>query len=114
QIPGLAFSVRQTADRQGRAVTGVHVDVVDWQAWRPTELGFVMMQIAAATASRNPFAAASREEAELFNKHVGSTAWWNALRRDGARVRLTEFWAEWEREAQQFQQRSRQWWLYQP
>lgn len=121
RIPGLRFSPRDLTvpapptarDQAPRAVSGVYVDIVDWNAWNPTELGLHMMQIAAAASpKRNPFAAATSEEADLFNKHFGSNALWAALRRDGARLDVAGIFAEWERQAQAFQQRSRKYWMY--
>ncbi len=113
-IPGLSFAVRNTTNARGEPLTGVYVDVTDWNAWRPTDLDFYMMQLACAAARKNPFAQASDSEAELFNKHVGSNAWWRAIRRDGARVNVAAFLKTWEEQAREFQQRSRQYWFYQP
>lgn len=113
-LPGLRF-VPQTvpaASRGGPPLAGVRVEISDWTAWRPTELSFHLMQIAALRAPRNPFAAATRNEADLFNKHVGSTAWWQALVRDGGRVDVRRFVANWESQALAFQQHSRKYWLY--
>ena len=121
RIPGLRFSPRDVSvpappkakDPAPRLVNGVFVDVVDWDAWNPTELGLHMMQLsAAASPKRNPFAAASSEEADLFNKHFGSNALWAALKRDGARLDVKHVFAEWQRQADEFQQRSRKYWLY--
>lgn len=115
RLPGLGFSLRQATDAQGRATTGVYVEVTDWTAWRPPELGFHMMQMAAAAAApRNPFAQARGNDADLFNKHVGSSAWWAALTRDGPRVNVAGFYATWEVQAQNFQQQSRAFWRYEP
>jgi uncharacterized protein YbbC (DUF1343 family) len=96
-----------------RIVEGVYVDVADWTAVRPAELSFAMMRIAARLAApRNPFASATKNEADLFNKHVGSTAFWQALVRDGARIDTAAFVDAWEREARAFQERSRRYWFY--
>lgn len=113
-LGGLRF-VPQTvpgAGPGGATLAGVRVEIVDWNAWRPTELSFHMMQLAAARAPANPFAAATRGQADLFNKHVGSTAWWQALVRDGSRVDVTRFVSAWEAQARTFQQASRRYWLY--
>jgi len=121
QIPGLRFSPRDITvpapagakDPAPRAISGVYVEISDWAAWRPTELGLHMMQIAAAASpKRNPFAAASTEEARMFNVHFGSNALWSALTRDGARLDVRGIFADWERQAQAFQQRSSRYWLY--
>lgn len=121
KLPGLRFSPRDITvtppptakDRTPRVVNGVYVEIIDWASWRPTELGLNMMQIAAAASPRsNPFAAASSDDAELFNKHFGSNALWSALRRDGARLDVPGIFAEWERQAQEFQKRSSKYWMY--
>lgn len=120
-IPGLRFSPRDVTvpapagarDPAPRVVSGVYIDVVDWNAWRPTELGLHMMQMAAALSPRrNPFVAASADEAELFNKHFGSNALWAELKRDGARLDVARIFADWEQQARSFQERSRKYWLY--
>lgn len=114
RLPGLAFAMRQTTNARGQPLTGVFVDVRDWNAWHPTDLNFHMMRLACAASRRNPFAQASPDEAELYNKHVGSTAWWNALRRQGASVDVERFIQAWDEQARAFQQRSRRYWLYPP
>ncbi|MBE2212465.1 MAG: DUF1343 domain-containing protein [Opitutaceae bacterium] len=121
KIPGLRFSPRDVTvpappkakDQAPRLVQGVYVEILDWAAWRPTELGLHMMQIAAAASpKKNPFAAATTDEADLFNKHFGSNTLWAALRRDGARLDVKGIFADWERQAQAFQKRSSKYWLY--
>lgn len=113
-IPGLRFVSQTTTGTNGQAVEGVFIEVSDWNAWRPTDLDFHMMQIAAAVAApRNPFAAATEDQASLFNKHVGSTEWWNAIKRSGSKVDVNAFIAKWDREARAFQAESRRYWMYQ-
>ena len=113
-LPGLRFAPQTVpgAGPGGAALAGVRVEISDWNAWRPTELSFHLMQLAAAKSPRNPFAAATRNEADLFNKHVGSTAWWEALVRDGARVDVRRQVAIWESQAAEFQRGTRKYWLY--
>jgi uncharacterized protein YbbC (DUF1343 family) len=113
-LPGLRF-VPHTVPGAGpgrSTLAGVRVEIADWNAWRPTELSFHMMQIAAARAARNPFAAATNGQADLFNKHVGSSSWWQAITRDGSRVDVHRFVNTWEAQARSFQQASRKYWLY--
>ncbi|MGH8016810.1 MAG: DUF1343 domain-containing protein [Opitutaceae bacterium] len=112
RLHGLRFVPRQITDAQGRKIDGLFIEVRDWDAWRPTELNFHMMQIACKVAPKNPFVGASPGQTDLFNKHVGSTAWWNALTRDGAKVDLQEFLDAWDRAATRFQNESRRYWLY--
>ncbi|BET69067.1 DUF1343 domain-containing protein [Opitutales bacterium ASA1] len=112
RIRGLRFQPRTVTDAQGRNVDGLFVDVHDWNAWRPTELSFHMMQIAARSAPKNPFAAATNAQADLFNKHVGSTEWWKELSTKGGRVELAPFFDAWDKAAKQFQDASRSYWMY--
>lgn len=114
KIPGLAFRVITVQGADGKPVKGAYVDVKDWNAWRPTELSFHLMRIACVWNPPNPFLAATPAQAELFNKHTGSTAWWQALTRDGAKVNVPAHVGEWSQKAATFQQISRRYWLYPP
>jgi len=111
-IPGLRFIPRTVRDSRGKPVDGVYVEVADWNAWRPTELSFHMMQIAASVSPGNPFAAASKNAGDLFNKHVGSTAWWKALTTRGASVDIRAYYENWEKQARAFHEHSRRYWFY--
>lgn len=111
-IPGLAFRKVERLNREGRKIHGVVVDIADWEALRPTELSFHLMRLACAWSKRNPFAAASLREKQIFNRHVGSTAWWDALVREGAKVDVAARVAAWSEEARAFRERSREFWLY--
>lgn len=112
-IPGLEFVPVNYTDGRGRPQSGTYVRVKDYSVLNPTDLSFWMMKIACQWDSANPFATASQAEADLFNKHVGSTEWWQAISTKGASVRLEPFFAKWRTEARQFQQLSRQYWIYQ-
>ncbi|WP_309025853.1 DUF1343 domain-containing protein [Pelagicoccus enzymogenes] len=107
RIPGIAFSKKKT--NQG---TGLYVRVTDWQKWRPTELSFYMMQLTSKFESSNPFASATESQASLFNKHTGSTSWWNELAAKGERANVSGYITLWQRQAKQFQIESRRFWLY--
>ena len=109
-IPGLRFHVKNTRSAAGAPVRGVYVEVTDWAALRPTELSFHMMRLSAAWAPQNPFPRS--DNPDLFNKHVGSTAWWREITRRGADARVDAFVREWTREARQFRQTHRRFWLY--
>lgn len=113
-IPGLGFRVLTITGPDGKPVRGAYVDVRDWNAWRPTELSFHLMRLACVWSPPNPFLAASPTQAQLFNKHTGSTAWWQAITRDGSRVDVAAFVNEWSQRAATFQQVSRRYWLYPP
>ncbi len=110
-IPGLRFQVISFTER-GAPRRGVFVVVTDWSRLRPTELSFHMMQLACAWSAGNPFAEARESVQGLFNKHAGSTEWWQALTRDGADVNVHAFVRRWEQEATRWQRESRRWWLY--
>ncbi len=109
-IPGLGYKVIQTKSRKGSPVEGVYVKVTDWQAVRPTELSFHMMQLAAAWQQPNPFS--NLKNANLFNKHVGSTAWWNEISQRGAQARVAGFIQNWEQQTRAFRNQARRYFLY--
>lgn len=111
-IPGVDFKIINYRRSNGVPDRGVYVTVTDWNRFRPTEISFYMMQQAAAWSPQNPFAAAPHSKADLFNKHVGSTEWWNAISTQGARVNVAQFINKWQQQAQVFQGVSRRYWLY--
>lgn len=111
-LSGLRFSQRTVVDSRGRAVTGVFVEVVDWEKWNPTELSFQMMRLACRYDPPNPFAKIKPNEVDLYNKHVGSTAWWNTLREKGASVDVEAWLREWRGKAQAYQAQTRKYRLY--
>ena len=111
-IAGLTFRTVTVPDATGKPKEGVYVDVSDWQAWKPTELSFHLMRLACRYDPPNPFAKISAKEMRSFNIHVGSTAWWNALKRDGARVDVEGNIAAWRAQALNYQQLTRKYWIY--
>jgi uncharacterized protein YbbC (DUF1343 family) len=112
KLPGLNFAKVDVSGNNGKPATGVYVEVTDWDAWRPTELSFHLMRLACRYDPPNPFTTFTREKARTFNIHVGSMAWWQALRRDGAKVDIEGFLRDWRAKAQVYQQQSRKYWLY--
>jgi uncharacterized protein YbbC (DUF1343 family) len=112
EIPGLSFRLRRYQLPTRQVGVGVYVVVDDYRALRPTELSFRMMVLAARWSRENPFAAADEAEMVLFNKHVGSTEWWDAISEKGARVDLDYFLEKFEREAELFRKFSRKYWIY--
>ncbi|MDD2762962.1 MAG: DUF1343 domain-containing protein [Opitutaceae bacterium] len=112
KLPGLNFTRVSAPATNGKAVTGVYIEVTDWDAWRPTDLSFHLMRLACKWSPTNPFVNASADKASLFRKLVGSTAWWNALRRDGARIDVEAFLSDWRNRALIYQQLIRRYWLY--
>jgi len=109
-IPGLSYRILQTQTAAGATIEGVYVNVNNWRTVRPTELSFHMMQIAAAWSPGNLFQ--SVKNPALFNKHVGSTAWWNEIYQYGARARVDAFVKQWSRQASQFQRKAQHFWIY--
>lgn len=112
-MPGLNFRVVSVPGTNGKPATGLYAEVTDYNAWRPTELNFHLMQLACKYDGQNPFAAATSAQERGFLIHMGSTAFYEALKRDGARVNVAGFLRDWEAKARIYQQQSRQFWLYQ-
>ncbi len=110
RIPGLRYRIVQTQSAAGAPLSGVYVSVADWNRVRPTELSFHMMQLAAAWSPSNPFA--QSKNPTLFNKHVGSTAWWEEISRRGAQARVSAFVEQWAQQAERFQQNAKRFWIY--
>lgn len=113
KIPGIRLVKAQGMDREGKPMTGVYVEISDWEAWRPTELSFYMMKTAAAWNRLNPFQTAPADEQNMFNKIVGSTAWWKAITTQGASVDVAAFMKNWDERARVYQQQVKKYWLYQ-
>jgi len=110
RIPGLSYRILKTQSATGAPLSGVYVSVTNWNRARPTELSFHMMQLAAVWSFSNPFAASKNPG--LFNKHVGSTAWWNEINQRGATARVDAFVDQWVEEAANFQQKAKRFWIY--
>ncbi|MFP4157585.1 MAG: DUF1343 domain-containing protein [Opitutales bacterium] len=110
QIPGLAYRIIRTRTAAGTPVEGVYVSVQDWSALRPTELSFHMMQLTAEWTPGNPFATAKNPA--LFNKHVGSSDWWEEISTRGAQARIGPYIQAWARSAENFQSKVQRFWLY--
>lgn len=110
RIPGLGYRIVKTQSATGAPLSGVYVSVTNWNRARPTELSFHMMQLAAVWSSSNPFIASKNPG--LFNKHVGSTAWWNEIRQRGAQARVGVFVEQWAQQAKSFQQKAKRFWIY--
>jgi len=113
KIPGIRLVKRDGLDREGKTITGVYVEVSDWNAWRPTELSFYMHKLAEKWSSQKVFASLTPEKQRSFQIHVGSTAWYEALKREGMRVDVGAFVKNWSDRAAIYQQNSRKYWLYQ-
>jgi uncharacterized protein YbbC (DUF1343 family) len=112
RLPGLNFTEVSAPDANGKPATGVYIEVTDWDAWRPADLSFNLMRLACKWSPANPFASAPADKVSLFKKLLGSGAWWNALRREGARADVDGFLADWRRRGVFYRQQSRRYWLY--
>jgi len=112
KIPGIRLVKRTGTASDGKTITGVYVEVTDWDAWNPTELSFCMHKQAAKWEKLNPFAVLNAAEQRAFQIHVGSTAWYDALRREGSKVNLQAFLKNWRDRAGVYQQRVKKYWLY--
>ncbi|HXA14752.1 MAG TPA: DUF1343 domain-containing protein [Opitutaceae bacterium] len=108
-LPGLDFRLVSAPDKNGKPTTGVYAEVTDWNDWQPTELNFYLMRMACKLGPRNPFLTG---DASGFLHHMGSTAFLEALRRDGAKVNLEAFLADWRAHDAIYQEQSRRYWLY--
>lgn len=112
KMAGLDYRQLSYDRPDGSKAQGLYVLLKDWDQLHPTELSFHMMQLACQWNNTNPFMEASFSQETLFNKHVGSTLWWNAIRRDGTNIDVKRFIHQWQREARDFQTFSRKYWLY--
>ncbi len=108
-LPGLSFRRVSVPGRDGRPQTGVFVEVNDWHEWNPTELSFHLMRLGIKFDQRNPFRSG---DASGFLRHMGSTAFYDALKRDGARTNVEGWFQQWQAQAKVYHQQSRRFWLY--
>ena len=112
KIPGLKLVKQSGLDREGKPITGVYVQVTDWEAWHPTELSFYMHKQAAKWTRLNPFATLTTDEQRTFKIHVGSTAWFSALSREGSKVNVPSFLQNWQSRATVYLEETKKFWLY--
>jgi len=102
KIPGLSYKILDLKDATGKPIRGVYLVVNDWKKWNPTELAFAMMSLSAKWETPSPFHGVKKSEANLFNKHVGSTEWWNYLQAARQGVDRNRFSRKWAKEVNQF------------
>ena len=112
KLPGLKFRTIAGADAGEKSGTRVWVEVSDWTTWRPTELSFHLHRLACRYQPPNPFARLTGTASRSFVIHVGSTAWWQALQKDGAKVDVDAFLKRWRTEADAFRESTRPFHLY--
>ncbi len=111
-VPGVAIRRVQVPNARGLAAQGLYLSIADWNAWNPVEFNFHLMKLACMIEPENPFVEASDPVAGLFIKHMGSEAFFEALKRDGARIDLASWLSTWERQAAVYRQQSQRYWLY--
>lgn len=111
-LPGLSFRRVSVPGRDGKPVTGVFVEVNDWDDWNPTELSFHLMRLGCAFAPQNPFLPAAGRDLSGFLRHMGSEAFLRILQRDGARTDVTAVVSEWNKRVAIYQTQSKRYWLY--
>lgn len=112
KIPGLLFEQKSFIQSNDRREVGVYTTVTDYYSLRPTELSFYMMKLSAEFRGTNPFKNVPFSTERLFNKHVGSTAWWEALSTQGARVNVAAWVDRWGKQAFAFRETTKPYWLY--
>lgn len=113
QIPGIRFVKRDGRDAEGKLVTGVYVEISDWETWRPTELSFYMHKQAEKWSTLKVFATLTTAQQRTFQIHVGSTAWFDVLKSEGMRVDVAAFIKNWAERAALYQLQAKKYWLYQ-
>lgn len=111
-IPGLRFDEIPFNRSDGSQAMGVYTTITDFSRFRPTEISFHMMKLSAEFRGYNPFQKVSNSLEGLFNKHVGSTAWWISLQNHGEQVNVERFIETWEEDARKFREASRNFWIY--
>jgi uncharacterized protein YbbC (DUF1343 family) len=106
-VPGLVLQPQQQAD----GTQGVYLAVGDWPKLRPTAISLFMLRQACAWAP-NPFAGLSTGKRELFIKHLGSEAFFDELRTQGARIDLARWMKRWDGDSAAFRARTAPFYLY--
>ncbi|HWA27875.1 MAG TPA: DUF1343 domain-containing protein, partial [Lacunisphaera sp.] len=112
KIPGIRYVKRETRRVDGKPQMGVFVEVVDWNAWHPTELSFYMHKLAEKWSPMKVFGTLTTTQQRTFQIHVGSTAWYDALAKEGMRVDVPLHLKNWAQRAATYQALSRKYWLY--
>jgi len=106
-VPGLTLQPQQQAD----GTQGVYLAVGDWPKLRPTAISLFMLRQACVWAP-NPFVGLSTGKRELFIKHLGSEAFFDELRTQGARIDLARWMKRWDADAAAFRARTAPFFLY--
>lgn len=100
-VPGLLLQPQQQAD----GTQGVYIGINDWSKLRPTAISLYMLRQACVWAP-NPFAGLSTGKRDLFIRHLGSEAFFEELRTQGARLDLARWMQRWDGDAAAFRART--------
>lgn len=112
KIPGMSFQAMRIPDGLRRAGDeGVYVRIDNWQSAGALQLSLTMLQIAQELEGKEPFAEATRNEVDLFNKHWGRAEPLKTLR-SGRPLNAWKLSRHWEAEAVAWQAQIRRYWLY--
>ena len=111
-LSGLDYKIIRYRDTNGAYGQGVYITVTDYNKLRPTEISFHLMQLACQWSHENPFTTATEQETRLYNIHVGSNSWWQAIRREGQKTNIKAFLKKWSKDAEAFQKMSMTYHLY--
>jgi uncharacterized protein YbbC (DUF1343 family) len=106
-VPGLVLQPQQMSD----GTQGVYLAIGDWPQLRPTAISLFMLRQACVWAP-NPFVGLSTGKRELFIKHLGSEAFFDELRTQGARIDLARWMTRWDGDAAAFRARTGPFRLY--
>ena len=106
-VPGLVLQPQQMVD----GTQGVYLSVGDWPKLRPTAISLHMLRQACVWAP-NPFASLTGSKRELFIKHLGSEAFFEELRTQGAKIDLARWMQRWDGDAAAFRARTSAFRLY--
>jgi hypothetical protein len=112
QLPGLRFQRVSVPNAKGQPATGLYIQIIDYDDWRPCDLNFWMMKLACKYSRQNPFAPMRGREFSGFLRHLGSQAFLNDIAAKGAAVDVAAWLRLWREQAKVYQEQSRKYWLY--
>jgi uncharacterized protein YbbC (DUF1343 family) len=107
-VPGLNLEPKIMSD----GTQGVYTQVQNWNQLNPCEISLHMMKQACIWDSTNPFSRTTGNARDLFIKHVGSEAFFEDLRTQGANINLEAWINKWKADANAFRNRTRSYQLY--
>ena len=112
-LPGIRFArVSVPSNKTGQPVTGLYIQIVDYDSWRPCELNFWMMKLACKLSGKNPFTPLKGRDPSGFLNHMGSQAFLNDIAVKGAAVDVPAWLHQWQEQAKIYQEQSKKYWLY--